>query len=430
MDLEADSPADKERLVEELAGDIVLTGGASGKKAWEPKSNIYEISYQDNSANRAYQVVSILLNTMIENTLNSTRTDTVMVQKFLDRQIADYEERLTLAEKELASFKKANVGFMPDEKGGYYIRLKGAEDAVEQTRAALRLAKQRSIELKKQLTGEKALLNGSSFGSPSAIKLRQYQNQLDILLGQYTPQHPDVDELKSMIADLKASMDTGEENTLTAETENTVEYNPVYQELKVEISKSRVEEETLKIQLEEQERYVQELKKSVDIIPEVEAKLAKLNRDYDVTRERYLNLVERRESARLAQDAGQTSSDINFRVIEPPVVPIRPEGPQRLLLLAMVFLVAIGAGIGYSLFRYLLYPTYISLEQVRNRIGLPVLGPVNLYLSAEHKIKRRREMLSFIFILILLTGLFGGAVWYRYEAVTLVNVVLSEVTRQ
>ena len=108
-----------------------------------------------------------VLNTMIENTLNSTRTDTVTAQKFLDRQIADYEERLTLAEKELASFKKANVGFMPDEKGGYYMRLKGAQDAVEQTRAALRLAKQRSIELTKQLTGEKALLNGSSSGSTS-----------------------------------------------------------------------------------------------------------------------------------------------------------------------------------------------------------------------------------------------------------------------
>ena len=78
----------------------------------------------------------------------------------------------------------------------------------------------------------------------------------------------------------------------------------------------------------------------------MEAKLAKLNRDYEITRERYLSLVERRESARLAQDAGQTSSDINFRVIEPPVVPSRPSGPPRLLWLAGVFLAGIGGNLG------------------------------------------------------------------------------------
>jgi hypothetical protein len=101
-----------------------------------------------------------------------------------------------------------------------------------------------------------------------------------------------------------------------------------------------------------------------------------------------------------------------------------------LLLLAAAFLAAIGTGIAYSLFRYLLYPTYISLEQVRTRTGLPVLGPVNLYLSAGHKVKRRQEVLSFLFVLILLVGLFGAVTWYRYEAVALVDAVVSEAARQ
>ena len=97
------------------------------------KNNIYEISYQSASADRAYQVVSNLLNTMIENTLNSTRTDTVSAQKFLDSQIANYEERLSEAEQKLAEFKKENVGFMPDERGGYYMRLQRAQDASRET---------------------------------------------------------------------------------------------------------------------------------------------------------------------------------------------------------------------------------------------------------------------------------------------------------
>ena len=106
MDLGIETPADRERLAVDLAGSIVITGGGS-KKSWEPTSNIYEISYESASADRVYQVVSILLNNMIENTLSSGRTDTMTAQKFLDEQIASYEERLTIAEQELAMFKKA-----------------------------------------------------------------------------------------------------------------------------------------------------------------------------------------------------------------------------------------------------------------------------------------------------------------------------------
>ncbi len=72
MDLEAETTIQREAIVERLAAAISIQGGGSGKN-WEPRSNVYEISYQSHSANRAYQVVSNLLTTMIEDTLKSTR---------------------------------------------------------------------------------------------------------------------------------------------------------------------------------------------------------------------------------------------------------------------------------------------------------------------------------------------------------------------
>ena len=98
-------------------------------------------------------------------------------------------------------------------------------------------------------------------------------------------------------------------------------FNPVYQQLKVQASDSRLAVSSLKIQLEEQQRTVNELKGSMDAIPQVEAELSRLNRDYLVTKDRYTSMVERRESARLSEEAVQDSSDISFRVIDPPIVP-------------------------------------------------------------------------------------------------------------
>jgi polysaccharide chain length determinant protein (PEP-CTERM system associated) len=426
MDLEADSPAARERLVEELAGSIVLQGGgAAGRRRGGLKSDIYEISYKSSSADHVYQVVSNLLNTMIEGRLYSSRTDTVAAQQFLDAQIIEYERRLSIAEQNMVEFKKANFGFMPDEKGGYYTRLRAAQAGVDNTRSELRLAKRRYSELRKQLRGETPMLDSSSYQSAFVVKLRRYEEQLEALLNQYTELHPDVQAMRSTITDLKANQATAETATPVVGINDVVEFNPVYQELKVDANKASVEIETLKIRLAEQESHVEKLKASIDVIPEVEARLAKLDRDYEITRKRHLDLVERRESARLAQDAGQSSSDITFRVIEPPIVPSRPSGPNRLILLAGAFVVAMGAGLAWGLLRYLLHPTFIDSRQLRSTTGLPVLGSVSLYLSPEHRKNRRLQLVGYLSAGALSLGVFGAVLWYKDAGTALVGTIIS-----
>lgn len=421
MDLEVDTAEEREDLVQSLAGAIQIEGG--GGKKWEAKTNIYEISYQSRVANRAYQVVSNLLNTMIEDTLSSTRTDTITAQKFFDSQIEEYEERLTKAEQKLAAFKKENVGFMPDEKGGYYMRLQRAQDQVKNTQSALRLEQRRYSELQKQLKGENPILGNGAYQSSKEAKIRLYQERLDDLLNQFTEQHPDVLAVQDIITDLKNS-DAAE---VGSEADVNAGFNPVYQEVKVELSKASVAVETLKSQLAEQSAYVEQLKGSIDVIPEVEARLAKLNRGYEVTRERYLDLVERRESAKLGQNAGQSSSDISFRVIEPPIVPSKPSGPNRILLLFTVLLTAMGAGLGWSFIRFIFQPTFIDLNQLGNVTGLPVLGAVSLYLSPEHIKKRRLQLASFLTANLLLVLVFGAVMWFRQSGVSIMGSLFTGI---
>ena len=156
LDLEINTPEEKEDLIDSLRRDIIITGGESKKH--DKSKNLYELSYSSPDPEKAYRIVSKLLNTMIEDTLKSTRTDTVTAQKFLDAQIREYEKRLSQAEQRLADFKRKNMGFMPDEKGSYYARLQAAESAVEATESDLRLARQRYHELNKQLLGEQPLI--------------------------------------------------------------------------------------------------------------------------------------------------------------------------------------------------------------------------------------------------------------------------------
>ncbi len=421
LDLEANDPESMDLLVINLASSIALKGDGKSQRR---SSNIYELSYQGNSAELVYQVVSKLLNTLIETTLSSGRTDTAAAQVFLDRQIAEYEARLTLSEQKLAEFKRANVGFMPDEEGGYYNRLQNEQGELNDIRSELRLAKRRHSEMLKQLDGESPLLDNASYGGAKVLKLRQYREQLESLLSQYTEQHPDVQALRAAIADVKAS-DVIDDGVVDIGTGDSVEFNPVYQELKADAHRASIEVETLKIRLVEQKNNVEALKQAVDILPDVEAKLAKLNRDYDITRERHLDLVERRESARLAQEVGLSGSNVNFRIIDPPRVATKPSGPNRLLLLSVVLFVAISAGLGWGFLRYLIQPTFIHSSQIMDKIDLPVLGSVGLFLSAEHKRKRHRQLTSFLLGFFLLVVSFGGVAVFSGPGSELVNTLIS-----
>ncbi len=427
MDLKVNTPRAKEDLIANLAKAINLKGGGKQKGK---TSSLYEISYQSASSQQVYQVVSVLLNTMVERLLNSSRTDTVLAQKFLNSQIAEYEARLSEAEKKMANFKKQNIGMMPDERGGYYVRLQTAQDKVESIRAELRLARQRHAEMIKQLHGEKPILNTQSYAVAPKTQLQQYQEQLARILTRYTEAHPDVLALKATIADLQKQEDQlSAENGGFGSGENT-EFNPVYQELKLEVSKASVEVEALKLQLTEQEDKVEKLKGLVDAIPGVEAKLAELNRDYEITRERHLELVNRRESARMAQVASQSSSEVTVRIIEPPVVPVFPIGPNRPLLLLAALVGALGVGLGWCLLRYMLAPTIIYVQQLRQELEYPVFGTVSYFVTPAVRRRRFVQLSSFMLATFLLVVVYAGVIWKHEEGRDLIKNVISNSNPQ
>src|SRR5262249_23039191 len=120
---------------------------------------------------------------------------------------------------------------------------------------------------------------------------------------------------------------------------------------------------------------VAELQRLVTAGPEVEAELARLSRDYGVTKTRYEALLQRLEAARLSNEADR-SEDSRFRILEPPQAPLRPISPDRMLFLMGVLLVALALGAGVALLRSLTQPVFFSQHAIAKATGLPVIGVV------------------------------------------------------
>jgi uncharacterized protein involved in exopolysaccharide biosynthesis len=175
---------------------------------------------------------------------------------------------------------------------------------------------------------------------------------------------------------------------------NSLDQNPAYITLKTAHASAEISLTETRSKLREAEKEVASLRASVNTIPEVEAKLAQLNRDYEVNKTRHAELLKSLETARLSENVEQSRDDVRFRVIEPPVAPLRPVSPNRPLFVAVVLLGAIAAGCGLAFLMHQLNPVFATRQSLRDSLGdMPVLGSVSLALSSAQVMLERRDRL-------------------------------------
>ena len=74
-----------------------------------------------------------------------------------------------------------------------------------------------------------------------------------------------------------------------------------------------------------------------------------LDRDYGVLKKNYQELVSRREAAQIADNADTKTEKIQFRIVDPPQLPLYPVEPNRPMLVSVVLLFGMGAGLAAPL---------------------------------------------------------------------------------
>ncbi len=367
---------------------------------WE-SNNIVNVSYQNTDGQKALAVVTALISTFISGAQGKSVTDAAAAKTFLDEQRKDYARRLNEAEAKLAEFKQRNVGLMPDDGVDYFARLQEADNKLQDIASKLRVAQNRRAELQRQLEGEEPVFGlapstgGQSVDSPESRQIAQFEAQLAELRLKYTDTHPDIVAINKTIEELRAKQAaTAPLPGARSRAYSPLDLNPVYQQMKMQLSQTDVLIAQLQTQRSEQAGVVAGLRRKVDTVPAIEAELKRLTRDYDFTRKQYEELLARVESARISDAAEESRSDATFRIIDPPTLPAVPAGPPRGLFVTGVLVFALLAGAALAFGLNLIRPVFFTGSDLERRFGVPVLGAVRLVRAdAEQAMLRRNTML-------------------------------------
>lgn len=412
LDLNLKGKAEQEALIERLTKTLAIQSVG--------RDNLYTISYRDTEPGKAQRVVQALVSIFVESSLGDKRQDTDSARKFIDEQIKIYENKLQEAETRLKDFKLRNVDLQTSEGKTGVDRLSELTVLLNTSRLALREAENSRDALRRQIVGEEPVLLPEAPGADSGVSLPEIDGRidtqkrnLDTLLQRYTDQHPDVIGTRRLIKDLeeqKRQELLARKKFAAANPGAAVSNNPVYQQLKVSLAEAEASVASLRARVGEYEaRY----KRSVDLIrtqPQLEAEFTQLNRDYDIHKRNYEQLVTRRESAELSGDLESAGSVADFRLIDPPRASMTPVAPNRLLLLPAGLVGALMAGIFAAFVASQIRPVFFDGKSLREVTGLPLLGTITLMPNEARHRKERSSLRRFTLATAALVAAYGAGI--------------------
>jgi polysaccharide chain length determinant protein (PEP-CTERM system associated) len=385
LDIGITTPEEKEALFKRLASDISVA---------PVTLNLLTLSYLDRDPVVAKNVVQALLTIFAEKIAGSSRSEMDSAQRFLESEIVSYRDQLRAAEKRRADLVQRYPDIVsnrpPDtaaEGDASLSRLDQARNAVARLKLERADAITKRDALQKELAAVPPMLSvdrapqvvieGGRLG-PLDERLQELRRNLDSLRLKYTEDHPDVKAAREAVAQLEAErtkspLSVGK--TAGAQTRGEIT-NPVYEQVKVRVVDVEAAVAAVERRLDGAQADQERIEKVAQSAPDVLVQAQDMDRDYSVLKRNYQELVARREATQIANAADTKTEKIQFRIVDPPQVPVLPTTPNRPMFVSIVLLFGIGAGFAIPLVLTQLDRSFATVGQLRS-LGLPIVGSVS-----------------------------------------------------
>ena len=397
LQLETPTQTDTEKMVERLATRIQVIAQTR---------NIFSITYRNPNRQLAADVVQAMLASFIENKAGDNRDEIDRATLFIDGQIATYEKALRAAETRRAEFRKKYIDLLPGDGGTN--RLEQARQQVGTLTGQLADARADRALIARELASTQASYGGGGGGVAAApeqqVSLRAAEDRLRQLLQVYTPAYPEVITQQHLVDELRRNP----EKTVArvGETGRPIA-NPVYETYRLRLTETDERIGSLTRQIADATAERDKLATIAQGVPELEAQYINMNRDYDVVRRNYDELVSRREGMRISDAAQKKASNIKLVIIDPPSAPQVPVAPNRTLLAMAVLVAGLGAGAGVIAAMLALDQSFQTVAELR-ALGMTVIGSISLAVLPMSAAARIRQISLFGAAFGLLFVVLGG----------------------
>jgi succinoglycan biosynthesis transport protein ExoP len=377
-------------------------------------TNGFNITYYGRDPKTTQAVTAELAGKYIDEQTKNTVTSTTAAKQFIDQQVRQAQDELTLVDNKRLEFMQKNVGNLPTEATSLIGQLTGLRDQQKSLIAEVGRLQDRSSSLVTQLTllkkqsqqdiddyAENTTDPKTTLAWAELVKRKaDLQAELQQLATELKPKHPDVLAKQAQLDSVTKEMDqmVGEWKERILAKQKKLQNRPDLSVAATEAQLKAVDGEIRREQkmLDENEKQISAILQRINSVPGAEVALGALDRDYQTKKSAYDQLLLQQQKITLGADAASQQQGEGIEVIDPANLPSKPVAPKRLMLSGIGF--AVGLGLGLLLTGIFEIPRLLTIqssEDATHYTGLPVLIAVPDLLTPEEAraIPRRRRLL-------------------------------------
>ena len=386
----------------------------------QPGVDAFRISFYYEDPRIARDVVNRLASFFIDRNAAERGSQADQTSSFLETQLSQARSRLEAQERKLESFRKRNSGRLPTQTQTNMQAIQNSQMTLQATVESLARDRDRKLMLERlyadaatdALSGlpvAPALPGGAPGAAASKLppdatprqQLMAQRNLLTQLQLRLGPRHPDVIRTQHTIEELERQVAL--ESGTPADPAQEVALNPEATRRRERLREMRAELESLDRQIAFKEGEERRLRGDIggyqarlEAVPGIESEWVSLTRDYETLQATYRDLLSKSENSKMAASLEQRQIGEQFRLLDPPRVPLKPYMPNRLKInLIGTFT---GLTLGLLLLGVLEYTdsTMRSKADLQGALELPVLALLP-YVTTQADLReqgRRRRVVS------------------------------------
>ncbi|KAA0875942.1 polysaccharide biosynthesis tyrosine autokinase [Nitrincola tapanii] len=315
----------------------------------------------------AAQIANAIAEGFIEGQLDASMEMSLSATNWMNTRLTELRSNLQSAEAKLQAFRDqegiVDVGGIltvtASELSSTSDRMVDARRRRAEAESEFRQVQGLSSQGWERIASVPAVLSNPLIQSFKTEEARA-RARVEELSGRYGPRHPVMEAAQSDLTAARASLQAQVEQIVAS-----IERN--YQ---LALANERA-----------LQRSVQENKEQIQDISRKEFQLRELQREVDTNRALHDTFM-----TRLKETAATTDLETaNARIVDRAVVPGGPIKPKKALIIAVVGVLAGMLGVGLVLLLNILNNTFKGIEEIENKLNLPVLGILPLMGKQDRK---------------------------------------------
>jgi succinoglycan biosynthesis transport protein ExoP len=387
-----------EEIVEKMREDIILepiSTDVVDRRTGRPSvaTIAFTLSYEGKSPQVVQRVANMLTSLFLEENLQVREKQATETSEFLENEMKKVKEALAQLGAEMAVFKEAHMNELPELIQVNMQSLNNVESNMERLSEQLRSMKEREGYLQTQL----ASMPRDDENSDKK-RLDELKVQMVHLQARYSDQYPDVKKTSAEITELEKRLNNKNPDSAKA---GELPDNPAYITLSAQLSSTQADIVSIKRQIQETNKMADVYRQRITSTPKVEEAYKAILNERDNTQAKYNDLMQKHMEAKVAQGLEKEQKGERFTLIDPARLPENPDKPNRLAIMLIGMVLAIGAGVGWASLREFTDLSIRDSESLVLATSFPVLGSIPEIETAEDIQKEKKKRITIIITLVV-----------------------------